>query len=191
MKKIIPLFLLLFSAIIWQGCGSESKEEAREAIAKAEETKKAEARAEKKARFIKASAERTEQRKLAAAERAKLSLTYTDAYGKVIYNKAEIDPSYSGGMDELTKYLNENLKYPNEAREKGLEGTVFVEFVINEKGQVREVVASDVVGEDVDLSFKEEAIRVVAAMPGWKAGLQNGRPVDAAFSIPVTFELTN
>jgi TonB family protein len=94
-------------------------------------------------------------------------------------------------MDELRKYLKENLKYPAEARTKGIEGTVFVDFVIDEKGNVREVVATDVVGENVDLSLKEESVRVVASMPGWKAGLQHGKAVDASFSIPITFEIQN
>jgi protein TonB len=66
-----------------------------------------------------------------------------------------------------------------------------VDFVVDEKGRVREVVATDAVGEDVDLSFKEESVRVVAAMPGWKAGMQNGKAVDVSFSIPITFEIAN
>lgn len=73
----------------------------------------------------------------------------------------------------------------------GYEGTVFVDFVVDEKGRVREVVASDVVGEDVAISFKEESVRVVAAMQGWNAGRQNGKPVDTSFSIPITFQLEN
>ena len=56
---------------------------------------------------------------------------------------------------------------------------------------VREVVASDVIGENVDASFKEESVRVVAAMPGWIAGRQQGKGVDVSFSIPITFQLEN
>ena len=107
-----------------------------------------------RAGIAKARAEKEAQRKLAIAEKAKASPTYKDADGNVVYYKAEIDPSYTGGFDELAKYLKENLKYPEAARQAGYEGTVFVDFVIDAKGRVREVVASDVIGENVDASFK-------------------------------------
>jgi TonB family protein len=195
MKKNFPLFVLLLSFVIWQGCGKtqeankELSADEKEAEAKEVEVKRVEAVAAKRAKLAKESAERTEKRALAAAEKAKASRTYKDASGKTVYYKADVDPSYSGGEDELRKYLKDNIKYPEAARENGVEGTVFVDFVIDEKGRVREVVATDAVGEDVDLSLKEESVRVVAAMPGWKAGMQNGKAVNVAFSIPITFEI--
>lgn len=195
MKKNFSLFVLLLSFVIWQGCGKtqeankELSAEAKEVEAKEAETKKVEAVAAKRAKLAKESAERTEQRSLAAAERAKASRTYKDANGKTVYYKADVDPSYSGGEDELRKYLKDNIKYPEAALKNGTEGTVFVDFVVDEKGRIREVVATDAVGEDVDLSLKEESVRVVAAMPGWKAGKQNGKAVDVSFSIPITFEI--
>jgi TonB family protein len=195
MKKNFSLFVLLFSLIVWQGCGSKTQEAANESesIAKAAvaEAQKVQTVAARKAMLIKESAKKAEQRRLAAAEKARLSLTYKDANGKIIYNKAEIDPSYAGGQEELMKYLKDNLKYPAEARKNGVEGTVFVDFVIDANGKVREVVATDIVGEDVDLSLKEESVRVVASMPGWKAGIQHGKAVDVSFSIPITFEMVN
>jgi TonB family protein len=195
MKKNFSLLVLLLSFVIWQGCGktqeanNELTAEAKEA--QAVETKRVEAVAAKKAMLIKESANKAEQRKLAAIARAKVSPTYKDANGNLIYHKAEVDPSYAGGEDEMRKYLKDNLKYPEEARENRVEGTIFVEFVIDSKGKVREVVASDVIGDDVDFSLKEEAVRVVAAMPVWKAGIQNGKAVDVSYSIPITFEIGN
>jgi len=195
MKKNFLLFTLLASFVIWQGCAPKAPEATAESIAEANaeaaKTQKAEAVAAKKAKLIKDRSEKSDQRILAAAERAKLSPTYKDATGKIIYNKAEVDPTYEGGLDEMRKYLKDNLKYPTEARDNGIEGTVFVDFVVDAKGKVRQVVATDVVGDDVDLSFKEESVRVVALMPGWKAGLQQGKAVDVSFSIPITFEITN
>lgn len=193
MKNKYSIFVLLFFFAVWQGCGSKTQEATNESIAKAEaeavSARKSDALAAKKAWLVKASAEKADQRRLAAAEKAKISMTYIDATGKLVYNKAEIDPSYPGGDDAMRKYLKDNLKYPAEALEKCVEGTVFVEFVIDEKGRVREVVATDVVGEDVDLSLKEESVRVVASMTGWNAGLQHGKAVETSFSIPVTFAL--
>lgn len=193
MKRTIQLVTLLAAFAVWQGCESKSEKaaEASKAVADAQviEVKKAEALAAKRALILKASAVRAEERARAAAERAKLTPTYKDSFGNVVYIKAEVDPSYNGGDAAMSSYLRDNLKYPQEARDAGKQGTVFVDFVVNSKGQVREVVASDVVGEDVDVSLKEEAVRVVASMPGWNAGLQQAKAVDVSFSIPITFEL--
>lgn len=199
MKNIIILFVLVSALVIWQSCAPKTDEskieltavEQSEATAKLVKLKTADEIAATRAKIAQASAEREEQRQLAILEKAKATPTYKDASGKIVYYKAEVDPSYTGGLDELRKYLRDNLKYPEAAREKGFEGTVFVDFIVDEKGRVREVVASDVVGEDVDISFKEESVRVVAAMPGWNAGRQNGKSVDASFSIPITFQLAN
>jgi len=195
MKKHIQLVILLTAFAVWQGCGSKSEKAADEsksvAEAQAIETKKAEELAAKRALIIKASAVRAEERARAAAERAKLTPTYKDALGNLIYVKAEVDPSYNGGEKAMNDYLRDNLKYPAEARDRGNQGTVFVDFIVDSKGSVREVVASDVIGDDVDISLKEEAVRVVASMPGWNAGLQQKEAVDVSFSIPITFELLN
>lgn len=197
MKNFNMLFVLVFAFFIWQGCSkteesiNENAAKTSDATAKLVKSRTAEEIAATRAKIAKARAEKEQQRKLAIAEKAKVSPSYTDAAGNVVFYQAEIDPSYVGGLDELTKYLRANLKYPETAREDGHEGTVFVDFVIDAKGRVREVVASDVIGENVDASFKEESVRVVAAMPGWIAGRQQGKPVDASFSIPITFQLEN
>ena len=145
----------------------------------------------KRARIENERVEKAEQRALAVAEKAKANLTYKDASGKIVYNKAEVDPAFTGGDKEMRKYLRENLKYPEAARDRGVEGTVFVEFVVDATGNVREVVASDVVGDNVDQELKDESVRVVTAMPKWVAGQQRGKSVDASFSLPITFELSN
>jgi len=199
MKNIIMLFVLVSALVIGQSCAPKTDEakieltaaESKEATAKLTKLKTADEIAVTRAKIAKASAEKEAQRKLAIVEKAKATPTYKDASGKIVYYKAEVDPSYTGGFDELRKYLRDNLTYPEAAREKGYEGTVFVDFIVDEKGRIRDVVASDVVGEEVDISFKEESVRVVAAMPGWKAGRQNGKSVDAAYSIPITFQLAN
>lgn len=188
------LFIFAFALVIWQGCSrTEESTSGSASQTSAESAKLVKLSADEitamRAKIATARAEKEQQRKLAIVEKAKTSLTYKDAAGNVVYYKAEIDPSYAGGFDELTKYLEANLKYPEAAREDGHEGTVFVDFVIDSKGRVREVVASDVIGESVDASFMEESVRVVAAMPGWIAGRQQGKAVDASFSIPITFQL--
>lgn len=193
MKNYLLLFAVASTLTIWQGCSPKNEEAAsgksgdatQVALVKAEAD---EAAAAKRAQIIKAKAEKEQQRKLALAEKIKLTPTYKDESGNIVYYKSEVDPSYNGGMDELSKYLRKNLKYPEGVTD---EGTVFVDFIIDAKGRVRDVLATDAVGENVDFRFKEEAVRVVSAMPGWNAGRQNGKAVDVAFSVPITFEMAN
>lgn len=193
MKTFFRILILFAVVALWQGCETKETKAKDAAIDKADadalEAKKAEARLEKKQRLEKANAEKAMQRNLAMQEKIKASLTFKDASGKIVYNKAEVDPSFSGGSDGMRKYLKDNLRYPETAREEGLEGTVFVDFIVDETGRVREVVASDVVGEDVDVSLKEESVRVVASMPLWNPGMQHGKAVAASFSLPITFEM--
>ena len=196
MKKSLHVVVLLCAFGALQSCGPKTSENtgtldsaataADDVSASIENTEEV---AAKRAQIEKAREEKSEQRALAVAEKAKANLTYKDASGKTVYNKAEIDPSFTGGEKEMKKYLRDNLKYPEAARDNGVEGTVFVDFVVDEAGKVREVVASDVVGENVDQALKDESVRVVAAMPTWVAGQQHGKSVDASFSIPITFEL--
>jgi TonB family protein len=194
MKKYISILFVILTFIVLLSCNSKtekSEQEKTEAEAQVVKNENAEAVSTKRAKLAKELAEKAEERRQAIEAKAKLSTSYQDASGKVVYYKAEVDPSYIGGKDELTKYLRDNLKYPQEAKDNHVEGHVFVDFIIDASGRVREVVATDLIGEDVDLSLKEEAVRVVAAMPGWKAGMQQGKPVDVSFSIPITFELEN
>jgi TonB family protein len=199
MKKYILPLALMSALAIAQGCSSKAEEKAaaekaateEAATAKLVKIKSAEELAAKRAKIAKARAEKEEQRTQAIAEKAKLSPTYKDASGKIVYYKAEIDPAYDGGIEAMRQYLKDNIKYPEQARENGQEGTVFVDFVVDEKGRVREVVASEYIGDDVDVSFKDESVRVVSSMPAWKPGRQHGKAVDTSFSIPITFEIEN
>lgn len=201
MKTTFQLLILVCAVAVWQSCGTKTTENTTESTENSTdtldmtteelstETSKNEMAATKREAIEKASVEKEEQRRLAAIELAKTTPTYKDKSGKIVYNKAEVDPSFTGGSNEMKKYLRDNLKYPKQAEDNGIEGTVFVDFVVDDRGNVREVTASDVVGEDVDLMLKNEAVRVVALMPAWVPGTQRGKAVDTQFSIPITFQL--
>lgn len=199
MRKILLVVVLLCSAIIWQSCGSKTETSENDSIDSVSDASvetladdmKSDDVAAKRALIEEARAKKQEERAQALAAKAKESLTYTDETGKVVYNKAEIDPSFTGGDKAMMTYLRDNLQYPKAAEEKGVEGTVFVNFIVDEKGNVRQVVASDVIGDDIDQLLTKEAVRVVTAMPAWVAGRQHGKDVDVNFSIPITFELSN
>jgi len=177
---------------VWQSCGT--KETTNDATKTAEEvaaeaTQKAEAKVARRAALEKARTEKAEQRRVAYIELYRISPSYKAPSGKIVFYKAEVDPSYTGGEKAMRDFLRDNLKYPQEAQDKEVEGTVFVDFVVDQNGYVTEVVGSDAIGENVDILLKEEAVRVVASMPQWVAGTQRGVAVDTHFSLPITFEL--
>jgi TonB family protein len=193
MKKRLNLFFVIIAIITiaaMQACGSKTEKPNDEAIAieTLGETGSPTVE-ERRARMQKIRAEREEARRIELEELAKTTPTFTDAEGNIVYNKAETDPSYDGGNDAMTAFLRDNVKFPKEAQDKQLEGTVFVDFVITKEGNVREVAVMDKTNEDVDQSFRTEAIRVVTAMPKWLPGRQHGKAVDVKFSIPITFEM--
>ncbi len=102
-----------------------------------------------------------------------------------IFTIVEEMPSFPGGEAALMKYLGNNIKYPAIAKDAGIQGTVYVTFVINEKGEVKDAKVLRSIGGGTD----EEAIRVVNAMPKWKPGKQRGKPVKVQYNLPIRFTL--
>ncbi|WP_343747035.1 energy transducer TonB [Chitinophaga sp.] len=100
----------------------------------------------------------------------------------------EFMPEFPGGEAALMKYLSKNLRYPNMAQENGIQGSIFVQFVVNKDGSISEV---KTVGAHKGAGLEEEAVRVVSKMPSWKPGKQNGKAVTVIFNLPVTFRLDN
>ena len=102
-----------------------------------------------------------------------------------IFQVVEELPMYAGGMQELMKYLQMNIRYPKEAQERGLQGRVIVQFVVNKDGSI----CNEQVVKSVDPQLDAEAIRVIRCMPNWIPGKQRGEPVRVRFTLPVTFRL--
>ncbi len=94
-------------------------------------------------------------------------------------------PEFPGGDVELRKYIATNVKYPEIAKENGISGRVYIQFVINSKGMVTDVK----VARGVDPVLDAEAIRVVQSMPAWKPGKQRGKPVKVSYTVPINFTL--
>ncbi len=94
-------------------------------------------------------------------------------------------PAYPGGDEARIKFLKENMKYPQEARQKGISGRVFVTFVVEKDGSTTNVKILRGIGGGCD----EEAIRVVSLMPAWNPGLEKGKPVRVQFNLPIMFSL--
>ena len=104
---------------------------------------------------------------------------------ETIYVVVEEEPDFPGGMEALLKYLQENIQYPQLAKENNITGKVFVTFVVEKDGRVTQVKLL----RDIGGGCGNEAMRVVKAMPKWKPGKQQGRPVRTQFNLPVVFNL--
>jgi protein TonB len=95
-------------------------------------------------------------------------------------------PLFQGGpKDNFRAYIQQNLNYPPIAAENGISGRVFVQFAVNSKGEVVDVV----VVRGVDPALDKEAVRVVKSSPKWTPGKQRGRPVKVQFTFPIVFVL--
>ena len=104
---------------------------------------------------------------------------------KTAYKSVEKMPSYSGSDDALIKFLVENLKYPETAKKKNIQGKVFVNFIVRADGSVTDVKVMRGIGGGCD----EEAVRVVKLMPKWTPGMNKGKAVDVAYVLPIKFAL--
>jgi TonB family protein len=100
-------------------------------------------------------------------------------------NAIEVKPIYPGGDVELIKYVAQNTVYPKQAVEKGIEGTVYIRFVVTKTGEI----ANATVMRSVDPLLEAEAIRVVKSLPKWKPGMHKSQPVNVWFIMPVKFKL--
>lgn len=104
----------------------------------------------------------------------------------VPYASVEAKPTFNGGdADSFVKYVQQNIKYPQNALENNVEGKVTVNFVVDATGKIRN--AKVVNGVDDELNA--EALRVVESAPAWTPAKQNGKNVPVTCSIPVTFKI--
>ena len=102
-----------------------------------------------------------------------------------IIGMSQVRAEFPGGMPALREFLAANCRYPKEAQEKGQQGVVFLEFVVEKDGTISTITVLRGVCEALD----EEAIRVVRAMPKWKPGENNWQPCRSYFQLPITFSL--
>ncbi len=108
-----------------------------------------------------------------------------DVEEDIPFKAPEKMPEFQGGIAALMHYLATNIKYPPYAKEAGIQGRVFINFVVERDGSISTVKVLRGIGGGCD----EEAVRVVKAMPKWKPGLQRGKPVRVSFNLPVKFTL--
>lgn len=102
-----------------------------------------------------------------------------------IYQIVDEMPQYPGGEKAMMEYVAKNVKYPQEAKDKEIQGRVFIGFVVEKDGSIGEVKVLRGIGGGCD----EEAVRVIKGMPKWKPGIQEGKPVRVSYMMPINFKL--
>lgn len=110
---------------------------------------------------------------------------YTNAGADTLYFPEHEMPEYKGGQQKMIKFLTDNLHYPPEAAERRIQGTVYVKFVVDQKGRVKD----PGIFKGVNVLLNTAAIEVVSMMPRWKPGRIEGKPVRIEMILPISFKL--
>ncbi len=107
--------------------------------------------------------------------------------GGEVFVVVENMPKYPGGDAALFKFIYENIRYPPEAKEQGIEGKVILRFMIASDGAVEDIS----VVRGIDPLLDAEAVRVMSLLPDWTPGTQGGKPVNVWYSVPISFALSS
>lgn len=102
-----------------------------------------------------------------------------------IWDQTEVAAQYKGGREAMIRFLSKNVKYPPIARRMGIQGTVYIGFVVGKSGEILDAR----VIKGIDASCDAEALRVINLMKDWSPGLQGGSPVKVRMVLPITFRL--
>lgn len=94
-------------------------------------------------------------------------------------------PMFPGGDAALRNFIAQSVKYPVIAQENGIQGKVYVNFVVGKDGSI----SNATISRGVDPSLDKEALRVVNSLPKWKPGKQGGKPVRVSYTVPINFVL--
>ena len=94
---------------------------------------------------------------------------------------------YPGGFGELKKFIQANLVYPDDAKNKGIAGTVYVNFIVDSKGAVTQAT----IAEGIYYQLDEEALRLISKLPDWDPAKRDGKPVSSSFILPIVFGAGN
>ncbi|MBS2098269.1 energy transducer TonB [Carboxylicivirga linearis] len=114
-----------------------------------------------------------------------LAMDEEEAEDAPVFFIVEEMPEFPGGEEALRKFIAQSVKYPVIAQENGIQGRVYVSFVVNTKGAVTDVK----IARGVDPNLDKEAIRVVKSMPAWTPGKQRGKAVKVSYTVPINFVL--
>jgi TonB family protein len=115
-----------------------------------------------------------------------LSGESTDGQGETTnYTKPFIEPEFKGGIKNFYRYLSQNVRYPPNCQRMGIQGTVYLNFVVEKDGKLNGIKVINYVNEELGA----EALRVLKRSPLWTPGMMRGRKVRVVYNVPVSFSL--
>jgi len=103
-----------------------------------------------------------------------------------VYEMTDVRPSYPGGETALENYMNNNIDYQQPAIDNNTEGTVNVQFVVDENGNVTDAKR---IGKELGGGLDDEAVKVISNMPKWTPGKVKGKNVKTRLVLPVTYKI--
>lgn len=109
----------------------------------------------------------------------------TDESSRIYVNVSQMPQFRGGGSLKFRNYVAENIQYPEQAKRHGVSGTIIVQFVIDERGEIAQVKLL----RKLDPALDQEVLRVIRNAPGWTPGEQSGKKVKVLYSIPISFQL--
>jgi len=112
---------------------------------------------------------------------------WTDKNGNYVFYKVDEMPEYPGGEIAFNTKIAREIKYPIEAMENGVQGKVYVSFIISKEGNVTE----PTIARSVDPALDREALRVIGTLAKWTPGKNDGEPVNVSYTVPLNFVLQN
>ena len=193
MRKVY--LLMAIATVMMVGCKNNGSKKADKAAEEAEAAVENTVNAMDEAiEAIEADAEmdaKTALEKLSSAEAAGLVESAEEMLKKnpnavIPFSAVENKPTFNDSdANEFSKWVSEQVKYPQDAIDQNIQGKVVLQFTVNKEGQVEDVQVLHGVNEALDA----EAVRVVSASPKWEPGTQNGTPVNVKYTFPVVFRL--
>lgn len=124
----------------------------------------------------------TKNESITPSEKVILTLQQKD---NRVFTEVEQVPSFPGGLNKFYKFLQQNIKYPAEARQKKIQGKVFITFIIEKDGSFSNLR----ILRDLGYGCGAEALRVMKLSPKWNPGIQNGHKVRVQYTMPINFTL--
>lgn len=115
-----------------------------------------------------------------------MAQTESDTVAAEIFDSVEVQPVFPGGTGEMYKYLAENIRYPQDAQDQGIQGKVYAKFVVKKDGSIGDV---EIV-RGVHPLLDNETIRVIKAMPNWTPGIQRGKNVNVWYTLPINYKIS-
>lgn len=132
-------------------------------------------------------AEQDTSKKGGSISKYRLSRSHVDQAGNELFTSVEINPAPKMGMDAFRRWIAENYKYPLAAIDAGVKGTITVSFIVETDGRLSDI---KVLKDDIGHGTAEAAVKLMEKAEKWNPGIQNGRAVRTAYTLPIRLDLT-